>query len=309
MSISNCSQLIKELKVHPQYFYIIHYSCQSLYDDNETLSPRITSIAISHYSSKQAVSFSTHAIAEELGIIREAVLERFDEIELELLHRFYLFVRDRRDKYWIHWNMRNLTFGFEHLEHRYRVLGHNDAAVIPVEQRINLNDMIADRYGSDYASHPKLTSLMEMNGGRHRHYLTGEEEVQAFRNREYIKMHNSTLAKVGFFAKVIKKLITGTLHTASRGWGVALDKLFESRAAKSIGFLGTILGIILGIEQLSHFLPLHTTQNLNVAPLQKEVGSTEKPATAAPMNRIIEDELYRRHSVATPTYSAPSPRR
>jgi hypothetical protein len=232
------------------------------------------------------------------------VPERFDEIELVLLQRFYLFVRDRRDKYWIHWNMRNLTFGFEHLEHRYRVLGRNDAAVIPVEQRINLNDMLADHYGGDYASHPKLISLMEMNGGRHRHFLTGEEEVQAFLNHEYIKMHNSTLAKVGFFAKVVKRLIAGTLHTASRGWGIALDKLFESRTAKSIGLFGTIFGIILGIVQILPLLLPQTAQDLNKAAVPKEV-STQQPITAAPMSRITEDELHRRHSVVTPTGSAP----
>lgn len=82
----------------------------------------------------------------------DQVLPRFDEVELALLTQFYRFIRHRRDKYWVHWNMRNLAFGFEHLEHRYRVLGGTDASVIAVERRLNLNDLIADRYGADYAN-------------------------------------------------------------------------------------------------------------------------------------------------------------
>ena len=250
MAIHRSGEFIKELKVHPENFYLIHYSCQSLYDDNDALSPRITSIAITHYGTEQTVSFSTHSIAEELHIPREAVRERFDEVERELLRGFYAFVRDRRDKYWIHWNMRNLTYGFEHLEHRYRVLGGNDAPIISVERRLNLNDLLGDRYGRAYAAHPKLKSLMELNGGIHRHFLSGEEEVQAFRNNEFIRMHNSTLCKVGFLHSVIRKMLKGKLRTASRGLGVALDRIFEGRPAKAIGLLGTAITICVGIWQI-----------------------------------------------------------
>jgi len=244
VGINNSGEFLVALKKHPENFYIIHYSCQSLYDENDQgLSPRITSIAVTHYATEQTVSFSTHAIAEELGIPREEVRDRFDDVERKLLTDFYAFVRDRRDKFWVHWNMRNLTFGFEHLEHRYRVLGGGDAPVIPVERRLNLNDLLSDRYGSNYAGHPKLKSLMELNGGVHRHFLTGEEEVHAFQNNEFIRMHNSTLAKVGFFHSVIRKFVKGKLRTASKGVGVALDRLFESRSVKAIALIGTLIGI------------------------------------------------------------------
>ena len=250
MSISTNREFLKEIRRKPENFYIIHYSCQSLYDDNEGLSPRITSIAINHVATQQAVSFSTHAIAEELHIERDDVHARFDEIELELLNNFYSFVRDRRDKFWIHWNMRNLTYGFEHLEHRYRTLGQQDAPIIPIERRINLNEITADRYGYGYATHSKMQSLMEMNGGRHRDFLTGPEEVQAFENGEFIRMHNSTLSKVGFFHYVIERMLQGKLRTASKGWGVKLDRLFEGRWAKVIGFIATVLTVGFGLLEI-----------------------------------------------------------
>ncbi|HBO2738412.1 hypothetical protein [Pseudomonas sp. NyZ201] len=249
MSIADSRQFIKSVRLNPENFFLIHYSCQNLYDENEALSPRITSIAINHYASGQSVSFSTHSIAEELRIARSDVIQRFDEVEIELLTQFYRFIRDRRDKYWVHWNMRNLTYGFEHLEHRYRALGGTDACVIAVERRLNLNDLIADRYGSDYAKHPKMLSLMEINGGRHRDFLDGKEEVDAFENKEFLRMHNSTLSKIGFFSSAMRKLVNGKLNTASRGFGIAIDKLFESRGAKIIGLLGTIITILVGLWQ------------------------------------------------------------
>jgi hypothetical protein len=250
LSINDSRKFIKEVREHPENFYVIHYSCQSLYDDNEALSPRITSITITHYATEQTISFSTHSIAEELHIPREEVLVRFDEVERKLLEQFYDFVRDRRDKHWVHWNMRNLTFGFEHLEHRYRVLGGHYAPVIPVERRLNLNDLLSDRYGGEYAAHPKLKSLMELNGGIHRHFLTGEEEVHAFQNNDFIRMHNSTLCKVGFLNSAIRKLLNGRLRTASRGLGIALDRAFESRLAKAVGFFATAITIGVGVWQV-----------------------------------------------------------
>jgi hypothetical protein len=257
MGIFNSTDFIKQINKNPENFYIIHYSCQSLYDDNEGLSPRITSIAVTHYASEQTVSFSTHAIAEELGIPREYVKDRFDEIELNLLLNYYSFVRDRRDKYWVHWNMRNLTFGFEHLEHRYRALGRNDAAVIPVERRINLNDILSDRYGSSYAKHPKMQSLMELNGGIHRHFLNGAEEVQAFQNNEFIRMHNSTLCKVGFFHHTIKEMASGKLKTASKGLGALLDRIFESRSVKIAALIATLVSAPVALYQAYLWLSGH----------------------------------------------------
>lgn len=250
MPIAKLSDFVREYKRHPDRFYIIHYSCQNLNDENEALSPRITSIAILHFATHQVVSFSTHAIAEELHIGREHVIGEFDRIEKRLLDRFYEFVQNRRDRYWIHWHMRSLTYGFEHLEHRYSVLGGTNAPIIPVESRINLSDMIQERYGTDYVTHPKLQSLMEINGGLHRDFLSGEQEVSAFNSQEFLKMHKSTICKVGFFAKVMDLLRKGQLKTKSTGYGVRLDRLFESRTAKAIGLVSGIVGLLLFIREV-----------------------------------------------------------
>jgi hypothetical protein len=289
MAIQHQWEFFRDLRRHPERFYVIHYSCQSLYDDNEALSPRITSIAVAHYSTEQTISFSTHAIAEELHIPREQVIARFDEVEVELLRRFYDFVRERRDKYWIHWNMRNLTFGFEHLEHRYRVLGRNDASVIPIDQRINLSDMLSERFGAKYAPHPKMINLMKQNGGIHRHFLDGEQEVQAFQSHEFIKMHNSTLAKVGFFHYVVKQVLRGKLRVASRSVGVLVDRLFESRTAKMIGLVSAIITIAVILPAAYKFAKALVP--LPAAPAQQSAKHREVPPASARRPPPVRSDL------------------
>ncbi len=202
--MANANRFFDDVKKHTDRFYIIHYSSQSLFDaDAGAFSPRITSVVVRHYMSGQTVSFSTHTVAEYLGVAWDDIEARYDDIERELLTQFYDFARDRREKSWVHWNMRNVTFGFEHLEHRYRVLTGKEPPSIPVEVRVNLNDILKRRYGDDYAPDPKMPSLMDLNGGRVQGFLTGKEESEAFKAKDFIRMNTSTIAKVGFFSYVV----------------------------------------------------------------------------------------------------------
>lgn len=239
------------LKSDPDKIYIVHYSSQSLYDaEAEALSPRITSVVVRHYVSAQTVSFGIHTIAETLGISSDAVEAQYDQIEGSLLTQFYQFARDRRAMVWVHWNMRNITFGFEHLEHRYRVLTKNEPPSIPVEVRHNLNDILKDRYGDDYAPDPRMLSLMQLNGPRVQGFLTGAEEAEAFKAKDFIRMNASTIAKVGFFSFVISRMKEGKLKTASRGLLNLFDRLLESRPARLVVGLAAILGVLVGAIQL-----------------------------------------------------------
>ena len=245
-----------DLEKHPERFYIIHYSSQSLFDAEAgngagALSPRITSVVVRHYESGQTVSFATHTVAEYLGIPWDEIEDRYDEIERELLTHFYDFARDRRERFWVHWNMRNVTFGFEHLEHRYRVLTKKEPPSIPVEVRINLNDALKDRYGSDYAPDPRMGSLMDLNGGRVQGFLAGKEESEAFKAKDFIRMNASTIAKVGFFSHVLSLALRGKLKTAGNGFLNFVDRLLASRKNRAIAAIAGIVGLVTGLIQLA----------------------------------------------------------
>jgi len=47
----------------------------------------------------------------------------------------------------------------------------------------------------------------------------------------------------------MRKLVNGKLKTMSKGYGVALEKIFESRAAKGVGLFATALTIVVGLWQ------------------------------------------------------------
>lgn len=232
------------IRKHPERFYLIHYSSERLFDEaTGGLSPRITSIVVMHYQTQQIESYALHAVAETLGIPRDQVQSRFDEIERELLSRFYAFVRDRRQASWVHWNMRSLVFGFEHLEHRYRLLTKSEPPSIPVEVRVNLNDALKQRYGPDYAPDPRMKSLMLLQGDLSKQFMEGAEESEAFKAGDYIRMNASTISKVQFFKHVIEQTLRGKLRTAGRSLFNKIDRLLESRSARVMALTAAALAL------------------------------------------------------------------
>jgi hypothetical protein len=232
------------VKKKPEQILIIHYSSQSLFDEVEDgFSPRITSIVVMHFASRQTMVFALHTIAEELGVAKDDVESRYDEIERTLLERFYSFAKDNFDKCWMHWNMRHTVFGFEHLEHRYRVLAKQAPPTIPYDNRVNISDVLKYHYGGDYAPDPRMTKLMEMNSRPDKRFLSGAEEAAAFQRKEFIRMSGSTLSKVEFFRFVLQQAARGKLETAGRGILVRLDRLLESRSARLIALASAVIAL------------------------------------------------------------------
>lgn len=235
----------KAFRKNPSQYFLIHYSSEMLFDEDlEGHSPRVTSIVVMHCSTQQTQSFAFHLSADLLNIGKDELDKHLDEIEMDLLSRFYKFSRDRRQMHWVHWNMRGQLFGFEHLEHRYRKLTGLDAPNIPVEVRLNLNDILRERYGRNYAEHPQLKNLMLLQGDLPKGFLEGKEESECFSKREFIRMNESTNTKVHFLRHVIDLVLRGKLKTAGQSVAGRIDKLLESRTSRVLAFTGTLLGLL-----------------------------------------------------------------
>jgi hypothetical protein len=242
--VVDAKNFFKELRKAPDTFLVIHYSSQGLYDEGiDGLSPRITSIVVRHYSTRQTLSFTIHAVAEDLGIPKEEVEHRYDEVEREVLKQFYAFSRNNVGKTWVHWQMKNLVFGFEHLEHRYRMLSREEPHRIPIEARVNIVDILRERYGEDFAPDPRMKNLMLLNGPIDRRFLSGEDEAAAFKNQEFIRMNTSTISKVEFFWWVIEQARRGKLHTAGNRLINRVDRLLESRWSRLGALIGTAIAL------------------------------------------------------------------
>ncbi len=194
---------------------IIHYSCESFYDIPEGRTPRITSIAVRYYKTAQTKSFSIHKIAEKDKIPFEEIQEKYDAIERKMLDEYFEFVKLHKEYNWVHWNMRDINYGFEAIEYRYSVLG-GEPISINNSNKFDLARKLIDMYGPKYVSHPRLEKLIEENHITKQNYLTGKEEAECFEKKEFVKLHQSTLRKVDVFHSIIERVLNDELKTNAK---------------------------------------------------------------------------------------------
>lgn len=239
----NSSEELKFLKSNESSLYVIHYSCQGLNDDNEGFSPRITSIAALHVASSTMHSFSIHLVAEIKKISRDEIHNHYDDIEATMLEDFYEFIRNHQDCYWLHWNMSNINYGFETIEHRYRVLTGKQPPKVEDSKKHNLSSIITAIYGKKSFDLPRLPSIMACNGGPHRDNLTGAEEAEAFKRKEYLKLHKSTMSKVYFFQSIYHKVQKRKLKTVRSNFPEKLRRAVSSLPAQVLGLIAVLYSV------------------------------------------------------------------
>lgn len=196
----------------PRHAIAIHYSCESFYDRPEGTSPRITSIACQNIETGDSSSFSVHLIAEQKGYPVAEIPDHYDELERDMLAVFYEYARRHSGHNWIHWNMRNVHYGFDALAHRFRVLG-GEPHGIPDSARINLSRLLYAIYGPEYIGHPRLTKLVEKNDISVKDFLSGEGEAAAFEEGNYVALHYSTLRKVDILSTIARRADEDSLLT------------------------------------------------------------------------------------------------
>ena len=167
-----------------------------------------------------------------------------------MLKEFYDYVKIHQNYTWVHWNMRNINYGFAALEHRYKVLG-GDPVEIHESRRCDLSRLLVGLYGDRYISHPRLESLVKKNSISDLNFLNGEAESKAFDNGEYVKLHQSTLRKVDVLSHIIDLTSDNTLKTNARlteiygGYPtLAIEKMKEHWIFTLICIIGAITSII-----------------------------------------------------------------
>ena len=195
---------------------VIHYSCESFYDWERKSSPRITSIAVRRLDSGQTNSFSIHQVAERNSEL-EKIDSDYDKLERQMLEEFYNFVNRHEEYNWLHWNMRDINYGFTALEHRFQVLGGEPMSIAD-DQKFDLARILIDIYGVGYTGHPRLETLLEKNRIVPKNFMTGAQEAAAFKEGNYVGLHQSTLRKVDVIANIAGRAHDGTLKTNTRWW-------------------------------------------------------------------------------------------
>lgn len=203
---------LKKLCGSPANLLIVHYSCESFYDNKAGKTPRITSIAVRFFNNATTKSFSIHKVAEiskKTTIVDET---EYDLFERNMLDEFFEFLKVYHHFNWIHWNMRDVNYGFDAIENRYRVLGGSPVG-IPLSNRFDLARMLKDIYGAKYIEQPHMEKLVIKNNISMKDFLSGKEEAECFLRKEYIKMHQSTLRKVHILFTIIDLIMRDELKT------------------------------------------------------------------------------------------------
>jgi hypothetical protein len=244
IAYNRAREALEKIRRHRKRCLIIHYACQSLYDDRDGLSPSVSNIVVKTFENDQTVSFAAHLMAEKLHIPKDDIFSRFDDIERALLEEFYAFVQTHSGDLWIHWNMVNIHFGFETLAHRYYVLTGRNAPSIDIDNRINLAGLLQGIYGENYVSVPHMQKLMDVNGGQRRDFVLGKDEVELFKQAEYARLLASTACKVRFFSDVVDLALDRKLKTEKARYYVRMERAADGLYAKLIGLAAAIYTII-----------------------------------------------------------------
>ncbi|MBO1912389.1 hypothetical protein J4G37_47275, partial [Microvirga sp. 3-52] len=83
----------------------------------------------------------------------------------------------------------------------------------------------------DYIDHPRLEKIAKKNDISMKDFMNGVEEVAAFENKEYVKLHHSTLRKVNVMHSIAEKMIERSLKTETKWYkkyGLTPQGIFEA---------------------------------------------------------------------------------
>lgn len=249
----------EELNSKRDKYIVLHYSCESFYDIKDGRTPRVTSIAARNFSTGQTSSFSIHKSAEQLGVKPNEIIQRYDQLERHMLDEYFDFIKSRHGYSFIHWNMRDINYGFQAIEHRYKVLG-GEPFVIDDTRKFDLARELINQFGPGYAPHAqsgRLHSLMELNRITARDAMTGQQEADAFDAGEYVKLHQSTLRKVDVMSNILERVLDGSIKTTAT-WrertgfhpAVLVEVLKEHWVWSLLGGLVAVIGLLAALKDL-----------------------------------------------------------
>lgn len=248
---------LEQLNGNSRHVLIIHYSCESFYDIEEGRTPRITSIAVRFVGTGQTKSFSIHKIAELKNIKIAQIDEQYDELEKEMLTEYFVFVSQYREYEWLHWNMRDINYGFEAIEHRFSIV-NGLPVYIDDSRKHDMARLIMDIYGPNYSGHPRLEKLVDKNEISNRAFLNGEQEATAFKDKDFVRLHQSTLRKVEVLHTIMDRTLNNSLKTDSSfrdKYGlnpqgifnlVRENWLFHAISTVTTLVIGALIGIFIG---------------------------------------------------------------
>ncbi len=245
---------IKKITEDPSKVFFIHYSESSTYDDDDygNISPIITSIVIKSLDGQIDKQYAIHLEADKADIPKDQIQDSYRELEFRILKLYNDFVKRHLDCFWIHWDMKNIHFGFEAIKHRYEKIFEtlDGYCEIPNNKKKNLRTIIEGMYGDNFVtgSDPlKSLLLCNSNNIEDSTYLSRENESSQFENKNFIAVMKSVDIKVEFIKKATQKLSCKKLIVSNKNnYAVFVDTV-NHPIFTFIGWVATVTGLIFAI--------------------------------------------------------------
>lgn len=266
-SISARKEAIKDISdyVRKKHNYIfIHYARQNGFSDEYEKGPRIAVIATMAAENEQYKVFSLKKSADILGCDFFLLTENEqDNIEFNMLNEFFEFVKQNKDKIWLHWNMRNNNFGFAAIEDRYKKLGSKQQNYqqfhFEESKLINISVLLKKKYGSNFAKSVywngilsgKMYDIFTLNHINDLEILNGLQEIKEYILKNINCIEQSVQGKLKAYKIIMEKTADNALKTRSKLlrdvygfniWGIA--QYIQDNALLALIF--TIIGGVIG---------------------------------------------------------------
>ncbi|QFP76893.1 hypothetical protein [Deinococcus sp. AJ005] len=233
---------IKILRNDKRSIRIIHYSCESFYQKGDNFSPRITSICVKNFSETQTKCFSIVDFAETLGISASQINGNYNALEKAMLDDFFDYLGVNQTSNWVHWNMRGSVYGFHAIYHRYRML-QGSPITLGENRLFDLAEMLKSIYGKDYAPHPRLEKLCQINDLSMKDFLVGAAEADAFDRENFNVLRMSTARKVDLMSDILRLVFDRKLRTNNN---IVMQKLNEISIHPILVISGILITVITG---------------------------------------------------------------
>ncbi|MDE5421741.1 hypothetical protein L3073_05940 [Ancylomarina sp. DW003] len=248
---------LKEILKDPSKVLIIHYSCAQYPDEDndDAISPLITAIVIRALDDQINEHFSIHYEADKAGIIVENISDNLRELELQVLKSFNRFIKRHSDYIWVHWEMKNIHFGFPAIKHRFDKLFNGTKEQlheIPSHKNFNFYSILEFMYGEDFADLPdSLSAMIKVNsrsGVLPIEYIDVEREGGEFERQNYSSILSSLDCKVSKIRGLLQKFNSNKKIIVNRRNNLSvLVDIVNHPFFLLVGWIASIIGVVLAI--------------------------------------------------------------
>jgi hypothetical protein len=236
-------QRLRDLFGQPSSVYAVHYACESITGAG---SARIASIVARNLGDGATYAFSIHQEAELALTPPEHYARELDRLEFALLQKFFRFLSENQRARFVHWKMRDASYGFEAIELRYRRLGGAKPLPIHDSQKLNLAAHLKDIYGEGYAEPANIVGLARLNAFTMEGLIAGPDEPIAFQRHEYHALLRSTTRKVALIGDIARASADGRLKTTKGWWQMNGGRLREAAEGARDNPMKSVGALIMG---------------------------------------------------------------